>query len=105
MSTQQLQIEIPDGLKFADLRLSRVPETGALEFDWGPVERICEASGLDIAIFRDAPEDNVAGLLVAWYLAARSNGEPADPVQEDLMAEARAEDLLGSGQSYQPGRA
>ena len=100
-----LTITIPDGVRFADLKLARDPQTGDLEFEWAPLERICEASGIDLAVFRDAPEDNVAALLVAWYHAALANGEPRDPVQDDLIAEARAEDARGGGYSHQPGRA
>lgn len=98
------QIRIPDGVRFADLALTRDPD-GAVSFDWRPIEAICAASGLDIALFRDQHEDNVAGLLVAWYAAARAAGEPPDPVQEDLIEEARLEDQHGGGFSHPPGTA
>lgn len=97
-------ITIPDGVRFADLRLARDPD-GHVSFDWRPVEIICAASGLDVEIFRAGPEDNVASLLVAWYAAARAEGEPPDPVQDDLIAETLLEDARGGGISHPPGRA
>jgi hypothetical protein len=97
-------ITIPDGVRFSDLRLTRDPD-GQVSFDWAPVELICAASGLDIEIFRAGPEDNVAGLLVAWYAAAREAGEPPDPVQDDLITETLLENAYGGGISHPPGRA
>lgn len=97
-------LTIPDGVAFSDLKLARHP-SGDVAFDWSPIERICEASRIDIAVFREQSEDHVGGLIVAWYRSARAAGEPADPVAEDLIAEVDAEDRLGSGISHQPGRA
>lgn len=92
-----ITIAIPDGLKFADLRLSRDEQTGDIGFDWAAIERICAASGLDPATVRETPEDNIAGIIVGWYRAARAGGEPADPVAELLIAEVAAEDQFGEG--------
>jgi len=105
MSQSTHRVKIPDNLDFADLKLSRDSVTGDIEFDWTPIERICEESGLDVAIFRDAAEDNVASLLTAWYAEHLARGGAPDPVQEDLLAEVRAEDAHGAGLSYPPGRA
>lgn len=85
-------ITIPDDLKFSDLQLSRDPHTRAVRFRWEPIERICQESGLDIAYLRDQTEDNVAGLIVAWYAEHRKAGGEPDPVEEQLIAEIRAED-------------
>lgn len=90
-----LEIRIPDGLEFSALKLSRDPVTRDIEFSWEPIEAICEASGIDIAVFRDQHEDNVGGLIVAWYAHHRANGGAPDPVQEQLLAEVQAEDALG----------
>lgn len=62
-----------------------------MEFDWAPIEAICVASGLDIALFRDQHEDNVAGLIAAWYAMHRQRGGASDPVQEEIIAEALSE--------------
>ena len=104
MSTTPLTIQVPDDLDFSALKLARDPD-GMISFDWSPIETICEASGIDIATFRDAPEDNLAGLLTAWYFAHRQRGGAPDPVQEDLIAETAIEDARGGGVSHAPGRA
>lgn len=65
--------DAPD-LKFSKLRLARDPETGGVTFDWEPIERLCEYNNLDIEIFEKGPEDNVAGLIIAWYAAHRAHG-------------------------------
>lgn len=101
----KLKIEIPDGLDFADLKLARDTSTGDISFDWSPVERLCKHNSLDISIFRERHEDNVAGLIIAWYAAHRKRGGSPDPVAEDLINEARAEDEHGGGISHSPGRA
>lgn len=100
----EIKLQIPDDLDFADLRLSRDAD-GMVSFDWRPIEQICSISGVDVAIFRDAPEYNLAALLTAWYEEHLRRGGARDPVEDDLIAEARAEDEFGSGLSYAPGRA
>lgn len=105
MPHQLARIIIPDTLDFSDLRLSRDPASGDVNFDWGPIEAICHASGLDVAMLRDTDEGNVAGLIVEWYGAHRAAGGAPDPAAEDLIAETRAEDAHGGGYSHQPGRA
>jgi hypothetical protein len=104
MERQLATIAIPDGVKFADLKLQRDPD-GAVSFDWAPIERICAASNLPIELLREGPEDNVAGLITRWYAAHREGGGEPDPVQEDLIAETLAEDAAGQPYSHQPGRA
>lgn len=101
---QMTRVAIPDSLEFSELRLTREPD-GSVSFNWDVVERICEASGLGVEIFRDAPEDNVSGLIVGWYQAHRKNGGKADPIAEDLIAEVVAEEKAGQGISHHPGRA
>lgn len=98
-------IAIPDGVEFEDLRLARNPVTGDVSFDWRPIERICEASGLDVSVFRDGPEDNLANLINTWYRAHLAQGGAPDTVQDELITEVRIEDERGHGFSYPPGRA
>lgn len=104
MTSKLFKIAIPHDLDFADLKMSRA-DTGEVDFDWTPIERLCEHNGLDIALFRDTDEDNVACLITAWYSAHIEIGGDPDPVQEDLIAEARAENEHGGGYSLPPGRA
>jgi len=96
---------IPDGLEFSALKLSRDPETGAVDFDTTPIMAICAASGLDARLFTDSPEDNAAGLVSAWYGEHVARGGQRDAVMDELIAEADAEDKRGGGFSHAPGRA
>jgi len=96
VAQQAVRITIPDNLDYADLKLSRDAVTGAVEFEWTPIERICEASDLDVALFRDSTEDNLSALLVAWYTEHLARGGAPDAVQEQILAEVEAEDTLGA---------
>jgi hypothetical protein len=96
---------IPEGLDFSDLRLSRDPETGGVDFEWQPIADICAANGFDPALFSDGPEDNATALISAWYADHLARGGARDSVMDDLIAEAAAEDARGGGFSHQPGRA
>lgn len=104
MQQQLAKISIPDDLDFSDLRLERDPD-GGVSFDLAVIERICEASSIQVEMFLDAPEDNVTGLIVGWYQEHRKYGGEADLVAEDLIAEVLAEDNAGQTVSHQPGRA
>lgn len=104
MAQKPVRIQIPEDLDFSALQLARNAD-GPLSFDWGPIEQICELSGIDVALFRESPEDNIAALLVAWYAEHRQRGGAPDPVHEDLLAELAIEDKHGGGLSHQPGRA
>lgn len=104
MQQQAAKVAIPDDLAFSDLRLAREAD-GSISFDWAVIERICEASGLPVEMFRDAPEDNVSGLIVGWYQAHRQHGGEPDPVAEDLIFEVVVEGNAGQHTSHAPGRA
>ncbi len=100
----EMKLQIPEGLDFSALRLAR-DRNGMVSFDWRPIEAICDASGIGRSVFCDSPEDNLAALINTWYEHHLADGGSPDPVQEDLIAEARAEDDLGGGLSYPPGSA
>lgn len=104
MQQQLTKIAIPDDVPFSSLRLGRDSD-GTVSFDWYPIERICEASGVTVDIFRDGAEDNVADLITTWYQIHRQNGGESDPVAEDLIAEVLAEEAAGQPISHAPGRA
>ncbi|MBP7657197.1 MAG: hypothetical protein KA742_11720 [Pseudoxanthomonas sp.] len=104
MQQQLTRIAIPDDIEFADLRMAREPD-GSVSFDWSVIERICNTSGLPVELLRDAPEENVVGLIQSWYEIHRQHGGAPDPVIEDLAAEAAAEDAAGQPYSHAPGRA
>ena len=99
----KVTIIIPDGVDFRNLGLAY--EQGDIAFSWDPIERICEASGIDIAVFRDQPEDNVARLITHWYAAHLEHGGARDPVADSLLAEVLAEELAGQHFSLPGGRA
>jgi hypothetical protein len=88
---------IPDGVAFADLKLARHLPTGDVSFDWAPIEKICEANGLDVAVLRESHEDNVGAFLAAWYDSHRAAGGPIDLVAEQLLSEVQAEEGRGQG--------
>jgi hypothetical protein len=73
-----------------------------MSFAWGPIERICEASGIDIETFRAGDEANVAGLIVAWYGIHRKQGGAPDAAAEQLLVEVEAVDRYGEI-NVQPG--
>lgn len=102
VEAQMQKIIIPAGLHFADLKLARDAD-GAVSFDWDVVERVCRASGMDANSLLEADESAMAQLLVGWYQQHRQKGGTSDPVAEDLLSEALAED--GQGFSLLPGRA
>lgn len=104
MQQKMARVAIPADLDFSALRLARDSD-GAVSFDWGVIERICQASSLPVELLRDGPEDNVAQLVIQWYRAHRAAGGAVDPVAEDLIAEASLEDERGEGMSHPPGRA
>lgn len=63
-----------------------------MSFDWAPIEEICTASHLDIHYLREQTEENVCGLLIAWYHEHRQAGGDADPIMEQILIEVRSED-------------
>ncbi len=104
-SMRQLSVTIPDGVEFADLCLSRDVEDGLLRFEMAPIEAICEASDLDPDAILQGPRPLVGLLIAAWYEAHLAQGGASDPVQEDLLEEARLEMEHGGGFAYPPGHA
>lgn len=70
--TRRINIVIPADVAIADLGLARDPQTGNIAFDWTPIERICAASGIDVALFKESAEDNVGTLLMQWYAQHRA---------------------------------
>ena len=102
---RQLRLTIPDGVNFADLRLSRDADNGQIRFKMAPIEAICKASALDLDDIVQGPQPLVGLLITAWYEAHIARGGAPDPVQEDLMEEARLEEEHGGGFAYPPGHA
>jgi hypothetical protein len=104
MERQLANITIPDAVSFADLKLARDSD-GMVSFDWSPVEAICKASNLPVEILKDGPEDNVSGLIIAWYENNIASGGQRDPVADDIIGEAIIEQQHGQNYSHQSGKA
>lgn len=102
---RQLRVTIPDGVEFADLCLRRDADDGLVRFNVAPIAAICEASALDLGEIVQGPQPLVGLLIAAWYEAHISEGGAPDPVQEDLLEEARLEMEHGGGFAYPPGHA
>lgn len=98
----KLGIAIPAGVVFSDLNLERDPVTRALRFDWAPIEAVCEASGLDVAMFKESDEGHVIDLLLNWYGFNLASGGGRDAVMEQVIAEVEAEGVAGVA-GVQPG--
>lgn len=97
-------ISIPNGIDFADLKLSR-DQHGNVRFDWAPIIAICKASKIDPALLQNTDEDNVSEFIIAWYSAHLNNGGDPDATAEDLSTEVKAEIAKGQHASHKPGRA
>lgn len=104
MPSQLVTIVIPADLSFGDLGLARDSD-GGVSFDWGVIERICQASNLAAGMCEELSEDNVAQLIIGWYRAHISDGGTPDLVAEDLIAEVQYEDAAGQHASHPPGQA
>lgn len=104
MKQQLCKILIPEDLQFSDLHLAR-DKDGHVSFDWEPIEKICQENNIPIELLKDGPEDNVAALIVSWYVNHRSLHGKIDTVAEDLISETIKEDKLGGGISFPPGKA
>jgi hypothetical protein len=102
---RELRLTIPVGVEFADLHLSRHADDDRVHFEMAPIEAICEASALDLTEVVQGPRSFVGVLIAAWYVAHLERGGAPDPVQEDLIEEARLEMEHVGGFSYPPGHA
>jgi len=85
-------IRIPDDLSFDDLNLMIDPDTGTLEFDWGPLRTIV---GLNADLSLEA-EAAVIELIIAWYGFLRLQGYRHD-VAEHYFRDCEAMRQFGAG--------
>ena len=102
---RELHVTIPEGIEFAELRLSRDMANGLVRFEMAPIKAICRASALDPGEVMHGPRPLVGLVIALWYAAHLERGGAPDPVQENLMEEARLETKHGGGFTYPPGHA
>ncbi len=99
MKHEEVMIKVPEGLEFSSLALHIDPVFQVVTFDPKPISAICEASGIDSAIFREMSGGNGSnvfmGVIVAWYKQHLQAGGARDAVCEQLFAEVLAEDQFG----------
>jgi hypothetical protein len=82
--------------EFAGLQLTRDPRTGTLSYSVAALTSILESNQIDPAgIIGD--ENQVAEILIGWYVARRGFGGDVNPGMEQVIAEAMAEDEFGAG--------
>lgn len=94
-SIHNLYLTIPPDVTFSDLNLQRDSVTGDLTFEWAPIERICEASGIKPEDLMEKSEETFPELLIAWYQVHLDNGGAPDRVEEQILAEVEAEIMYG----------
>ncbi|MDR1587396.1 MAG: hypothetical protein LBS57_08075 [Treponema sp.] len=70
-----------------------------MKFNIDPIKRICEASGLKLDVIM-ASEDNVAAILVKWYLEHIRVGGEKDDVAEKLYWETVDETFGPAGPMF-----
>jgi hypothetical protein len=81
--------------EFAGLQLTRDPHIGTLSYSIAALTSILDSNQIDPASII-GNEDQVAEILIGWYIAHRRFGGDANPGMEQVIAEAMAEDEFGT---------
>lgn len=99
MNTPRIEMDIPEGVCFADLRLRWNHETGDLDYEPGVMAAVMHWNGLDAyGLMNGTNARAIAGLVLAvWYGTHRRCGGAPDRVMEQLIAEANAQETFGEG--------
>lgn len=98
----EITIQIPDGLDFGDLELTREAD-GSVTFNLDVIEEIRVASNLPADAFND--EGDLADLIIGWYAAHLELGGTRNEAADELIAEAEAEEAAGQPFSLPRGQA
>lgn len=101
---REVHFRIPADLHFADLQL-KVGEDGCVMFRWEPIERLCNASGVDPELFRGPRLEYVGELISHWYAVHLVNGGDVDPVQEWALSYADLDPSYRHRYIHKPGHA
>lgn len=89
-------IRIPVGVTFSDLKLHY--ESSGMSFDWAPIDRICEASGIDPELLRNPVDGRITKLIIRWYGIHLATGGERDSAADELTTAVYAEDRRRSEQ-------
>lgn len=90
----RFNIAIPPDLPFEALKLDRDPTTGDIIYDLDVIKKIEEFSNLPRGFFTNTHEDNLSGLLIAWYGEHIKAGGRGDPVMSILLEEIMVENTF-----------
>lgn len=93
--TAKLEVVIPSDVAFSDLNLQHDPNSGGIVFEYQPIERICEASGIDVDHLSEECEHDLGDFLISWYLKHRSFGGDPDYVADSILEEMKLIEAAG----------
>jgi hypothetical protein len=93
-------IRVPAGVTFSDLGLHYEPS--GMSFDLSPLERVCEASGIDPDLLRNPEDGRITKLIIRWYGIHLATGGERDRAADALTAAVYAEDRRRSEQPIPP---
>lgn len=94
-------IRVPIDVTFSDLNLHY--ESSGMSFDLAPLERLCEASGIDPDLLRNPDDGRITKLIIRWYGIHLAMGGERDSAADALTAAVYAEDRRRSEQPSESG--
>ncbi len=107
MDTQNIKLEvvIPADVAFSDLNLQHDPQSGGVLFEYQPIERICEASGIDLEQLSSDDEERLGDFVISWYMKHLASGGQPDWVADSILEEMTLTEGAGQSFSYPAGHA
>ena len=107
MDTQntKLEVVIPNDVAFSDLNLQHDPRSGGVVFEYRPIERICEASGIELELLSESDDERLGEFVMSWYTEHLAHGGQPDFVADSIMEEISLTEQAGQCFSYPAGHA
>lgn len=99
------EVVIPYDVSFNDLNLQLDPVTGGVVFEYSPILKICEASGIDPDDFAECCEERLGEFLISWYVEHRAQGGQSDHIADSLIEEMELMKQAGQFYNYPAGHA
>ena len=84
-----LQIKLPQGRNFADLKLRRCDDE-AIDMDMDLIQAVCNLNGWDFEKVRTNPGPVISTILSVWYKTHLAEGGAPDAVMELLRQSGTA---------------